>query len=73
MRAYQINAAAKRKAAAEDRIIETAYRATCSGIQINVMDIGKVFAHGRTLLATSKDLTELALGIRAFVETIRQN
>ena len=30
-----------------DRRIEQAYYATCKGIAINVMDIGKVFDYGR--------------------------
>lgn len=30
-----------------DELIEAAYRRRCSGIEINVLDIGKVFAAGR--------------------------
>jgi len=60
--------------AALDRRISAAYHATCAGIQINMLDIPKVFAHARGLLAAAA-LTddELGAGVRAYVETIRQN
>lgn len=53
-----------------DRQIEAAYRRTCCGVQINIMDISKVFAEGRKALAEGRALDE---AIPAFVETIRQN
>jgi len=53
-----------------DKRIETAYRATCSGVSINIMDIGKVFAEGRKLIATGVDDATLGTGLRAFVDTI---
>lgn len=53
-----------------DKRIETAYRASCSGVAINIMDIGKVFAEGRKLIATGVDDAALGVGLRAFVDTI---
>lgn len=59
---------AKNKA---DKRINAAYISTCSGIQVNIMDISKVFAHGNKLIAEGADDAALAKGVRAFVETIR--
>ena len=53
-----------------DELVEAAYYRTCSGIQINIMDISKVFAVGRQALERGEDLDS---SIRAYVETIRQN
>jgi hypothetical protein len=53
-----------------ERAIERAYGETCKGVEINVMDIGKVFAEGRKALAEGRDLKE---AIVAFVATIRLN
>ena len=64
--------ATKRKTTARNRI-EVAYYQTCKGVQINIMDIPKVFAEGERLIAEGVDDIALAEGIRAFVETIRQN
>lgn len=55
-----------------DKRIEVAYRSTCSGIAINIMDIGKVFAEGRKLIATGVDDAALGDGLRKFVDTIAQ-
>jgi len=60
----------KRKSKADtvrDRQIEAAYRARCCGIQINIMDIGKVFKEGRRLLDAGADQETLATGIHTFV------
>jgi hypothetical protein len=62
---------ARRKQTRVEELIERAYYASCSGIQINVMDIGKVFAFGREILAESTDYESLKSRLRAFVETIR--
>jgi hypothetical protein len=52
------------------KLIESTYYKTCSGIQIDIMDISKVFAEGHKALAEGRDL---ATAIRTFVETIRKN
>jgi hypothetical protein len=58
-----------------DKRIERAYGAKCSGVQIDIMDIGKVFKVGQGFLANYPDATDqqLADRIAAFVETIRKN
>jgi len=68
----------KRKTKAEklaEKRIDAAYRATCSGIQINILDIPKVFDEGQKWLDANPNLTDdaLAAAIRAYVETIRMN
>ena len=57
-----------------DKRIERVYYARCSGVQIDIMDIGKIFACGQRLLA-SGPMSDAQLGdaIAAFVETIRKN
>jgi hypothetical protein len=63
----------KRQKKAMDRRIEQAYYRRCSGIQIDIMDIGKVFAAGRTALENGADEAGLEDAIVQFVETIRKN
>lgn len=70
MNAREVAAAAKRKQAAEDAYVERAYYRYCQGVQVNVMDIGKIFAHGRTLLATCDSLEKLGAELRAYVDTL---
>jgi len=53
-----------------DNRIDAAYRATCSGIQINIMDIPAVFREGRRLLESGADEAVLRTGIRAYVEQL---
>lgn len=58
-----------------DKRIERLYYARCSGIQIGIMDIGKVFKAGYDAIAANENITDVALGdtIAAYVETIRHN
>jgi hypothetical protein len=66
--------AAKLRENAADKVIEQVYYRTCSGIQIDIMDIPKVFARGREIMEHCPgDLVTLTKGIRAYVETIRKN
>ena len=66
--------AEKRAATIIDKRIERAYHEMCSGIQIDIMDISKVFEHGRRLIKMDNvDDTQLRIGIREYVETIRKN
>jgi len=65
--------AEKKAAKIADKRIEAAYYATCRGIAINIMEIGKVFDYGRLQIAQGVDDAALASAIRAYVETLRQN
>jgi predicted regulator of amino acid metabolism with ACT domain len=53
--------------------IDRAYRAMCSGVEIDMFDISKVFAVGRAAVAEGVDDAVLGERIKAFVETIRRN
>lgn len=53
-----------------DKLVEKAYYARCSGIAIDIMDIGKVFRVGRRAYDAGLDLGD---AIAAYVETIRKN
>lgn len=56
-----------------DKRIERAYYARCNGIQINVLDIGLIFAAGRKAVAEGLDDQALGDRILAIVETLRKN
>ena len=56
---------AKKKA---DNLIEKTYLENCSGVTVNVMDIGKIFAEGHKALAEGRDLKTALV---EFVEKIR--
>ncbi len=65
--------AAKRLEKKQDDLIDRAYMATCSHIQIPMMKIPSIFRFGRTVLngsADEKDFEELKVQIRAFVDQI---
>ena len=63
----------RRKDKLDDRRISLAYQATCHGIQIDMLDVPKVFRVGREAIAEGADDVVLASRIREFVETIRHN
>jgi hypothetical protein len=65
--------ARKNSTKAADRRIELIYYRACSGIQINVMDISKVFAVGHKAIAEGADDAALEVAIVTFVNTIRKN
>jgi hypothetical protein len=58
-----------------DKRIERLYYANCAGIQIDIMDIGKVFAEGRKWISANPGIGDvgLAAALIAFVHTIRKN
>lgn len=56
-----------------DKRIEAAYYAVANGIQIDIMDIPKVFAVGRAFVADGVDDDTLKTMIAAYVDTIRKN
>lgn len=62
------------KKAIEKRI-ERAYYAGCSGIQINIMDIPRVFRAAELLFVSTPDISdaELTGAVRAIVEGIVNN
>jgi hypothetical protein len=69
------NRVAKRASLAADKWIERLYYKHCSGVQIDIMDIGKVFKAGTAAIAANPQITEdqLAKVIVDYVNTIRKN
>ena len=53
-----------------DKLIDEIYRRRCSGIEINIMDIGKIFNAGRTAFRAGLDMEA---AIVAKVEELRKN
>lgn len=53
--------------------VDRAYRAACSGIQVPMLELPKIFAHGLARVAAGDDDAALAASVRAYVETIRVN
>lgn len=57
----------------DDLRINEAYRRHCSGVVIDMLDIGKVFAAGQRAIDTGADDAALAAALVAYVNTIRRN
>ena len=54
-----------------DREIDLAFRASCSGVPIKLMDIPRIYAEGRRLMALGVlDQTSLRLGLAEFVQNL---
>jgi hypothetical protein len=68
-------AAAKKQKKLNDARIQRLYGQRCSGIQIDIMDIGKVFKVAERAMAQQPDISDEQLGseIAAYVEQIRKN
>jgi hypothetical protein len=58
---------------AADARVDRVYRENCSGVQVNIMDIPKIFRVGHAAIAEGADDTVLKEKIVAYVETIRKN
>lgn len=56
-----------------EKRIDLAYRTHCSGVQIDIMDIGKIFKVGHGLIASGLDDAQLGAHLVAYVNTIRKN
>ena len=63
----------KKQKKAIDRRVEKAFYDTCSGVQISVLDIGKVFDAGRVAVADGADDDALRAAVVEFVNTVRKN
>jgi hypothetical protein len=56
-----------------DNEIDLAFRAACSGIPIKLMDVPKVYAEGRRLIAAGiNDQPNLRAGLIVFVQALTQ-
>jgi hypothetical protein len=56
-----------------EKRIDAAYRLHCSGVEIDIMDIGKIFKVGRGLIAAGMADEQLGAHLLAYVNTIRKN
>lgn len=65
--------ASKRATKAAEKKVEAIYYKNCSGVEINIMDIGKIFKVGLTSIAEGDDDAATTKKIVDFVNTIRSN
>lgn len=56
-----------------DARINKIYARSCSGVQIDIMQIGSVFSVGRRAIMAGADDAALEKAIVEFVQTIRRN
>jgi hypothetical protein len=56
-----------------DARINSAYCKHCSGIAINILDIGRVFREGERLISIGSDDAALGAGLKAFTLAIAKN
>ena len=63
----------KKELKAAEKKVEKIYYANCSGIQINIMSIGKVFKVGVAAVAEGLDDAAITEAVTSYVETIRLN
>jgi hypothetical protein len=56
-----------------DQRIDRAYGLACSGIQVDIMDLGKIFEVGKVAIARGEDDACLGATLLAYVNTIRKN
>jgi hypothetical protein len=56
----------KKYAKAREQYIEKTYAQYCSGIQIDIMDIGKVFKEGERLLDAGYNKADFGNALHAF-------
>ena len=58
---------------ANEKRVEQAFYTSCSGVQVNIMDLSKITREGLRLIETGADDEHLANGVRTYVDTIRKN
>jgi hypothetical protein len=63
----------KKQQKAQDARINRLYCQNCSGLEINVLDISKVFREGHRLIAEGADDAALAAGLLAFTQQLARN
>ena len=56
-----------------DKRVEASFYKHCSGVQIDIMDIGKVFAVGKDAILSGADDETLGRYLTDYVNTIRKD
>jgi hypothetical protein len=64
-------AKASRRRETVDQLIDRIYRRRCSGIAINVLDIGKVYAAGHSAFYAGGTVTEIEAAVVAKLEELK--